>query len=103
MGRRRFEPSAGARAESCEGLAALPLRVAQEVKWQRGRAQYGGEGFQGDPLEELFLEMLDALNYCEECMSRGMDLAGAYRDIRRTARRVRRLMRQQSGAEVSRG
>lgn len=78
-------------------LAALPLRVAQEVKWQRGRAQYGGEGFVGDPLEELFLEMLDALNYCEECMSRGMDLAGAYRDIRRIARRVRRLMRQRSG------
>ncbi len=49
-------------------LISLPLTEALKVKFERGRAARGAvEGeFVGDPICELFEEMLDAWHYCKE-------------------------------------
>jgi hypothetical protein len=49
-------------------LIALPIDQARRLKWQRFRRQAGippDAPFQGDPLEELWQELCDALNYCD--------------------------------------
>lgn len=45
---------------------------ARRAKWERGRVEYGGNGWQGaPPLEEMADEFLDEANYAEEAMLRG--------------------------------
>ena len=38
---------------------------ARRLKWNAGREKYG-DSFQGDPLNELYGELIDALNYTKE-------------------------------------
>ncbi len=52
-------------------LIAIPIAEARTIKWARGRQKDGAE-FIGDPLEELFDELLDALNYVEEAHGQGL-------------------------------
>jgi hypothetical protein len=47
-----------------------PPMKARSLKWAAGQRIYGPV-FQGDPVEHLYEEFLDALNYCEEIMRRG--------------------------------
>ena len=45
---------------------------ARRVKWEQGRAGYGGTEWVGKtPLEEMGDEYLDAANYAEEAMAQG--------------------------------
>jgi hypothetical protein len=74
----RVIPAALARPVSPSGtvevkLIDLPISEARAIKWQRGREKYGAE-FQGDPLEELDAELLDAMNYAEEAQRQGVDM-----------------------------
>jgi hypothetical protein len=50
-----------------------PIQEALTVKWSVGRQKYGDlnpdEPFVGDPLLELYEELLDAMNYCREVRS----------------------------------
>jgi hypothetical protein len=46
-------------------LIALGWRVATVKKWNDGRLLYGPE-FVGHPLEELFGELCDGINYARE-------------------------------------
>ena len=57
-------------------LIDLPIAEARAVKWKAGRAAYGGDSFQGDPLLELHDELLDAMNYTQEATDRGAVLPG---------------------------
>lgn len=64
---------------------------ACRAKWEAGRRLYGAE-FVGDPLEELYGEYLDALNYFDELDRRGLlseDLVYARLSTRRLAELVR--------------
>lgn len=54
-------------------LIELPIVRACIEKWNKGRANYGAK-FEGNPLDELFAELIDAINYCEQCELHGIDL-----------------------------
>ena len=56
----------------------LPLKEALQLKFERGRAKHRQNDqneFRGDPIEELFQECLDAMNYCDEATRQGIDLS----------------------------
>jgi hypothetical protein len=47
------------------------IDVAKDMKWERGRIKYGGNEFKGNPIEELFDELVDALNYIDVANAHG--------------------------------
>ena len=55
----------------------LPIAEAKRIKWERGRARYGAT-FEGDPIHELYDELIDALNYADEI---DQQTSGAYLDL----------------------
>ena len=46
-------------------LIQLPIETACAVKWQSGRQKYGPI-FRTNPLEELYAELIDSLNYVSQ-------------------------------------
>ena len=69
----------------------LTVDEAMWAKWQAGRQKYGEE-FVGDPIQELYAEYIDALNYFNEIERRGLltaDLVYARLSTRRLAELVR--------------
>ena len=46
-------------------LIIHPIREACKIKWTIGQSHYGPE-FVGDPIEQLFEEAVDGINYCKE-------------------------------------
>jgi|2_EtaG_2_1085320.scaffolds.fasta_scaffold45037_2 hypothetical protein len=59
-----------------EQRVSMPLQDAVEHKFEAGRAKYRkpGEPFQGDPLLELFDDLLDSYAYCAEVERSGRDV-----------------------------
>jgi len=55
----------------------MPIEDAVEHKFNAGMSEYRkpGEPFQGDPLLELFDELLDAYSYCAEAEKQGRPVA----------------------------
>jgi hypothetical protein len=54
----------------------MPIQEAVSHKFEAGRAEYRkpGEPFVGDPLLELFDELLDSYSYCKEAEKSGRDV-----------------------------
>lgn len=54
----------------------LPLKEALAKKFADGKLAHGNSDiFVGNPLEQLFQEMLDAMNYCDEIQKQfGIDM-----------------------------
>ena len=52
-------------------LIQVPFDEAMRIKWARGQAIYGPE-FVGDPIHNLFEELVDASNYLEEARLQGL-------------------------------
>lgn len=67
-------------------LIELPWREATIQKWEFGRLLYGGEWVGLHPLEELYAELIDSINYVREWASRpGADLDFCLRQQTRLA------------------
>lgn len=61
-------------------LIDMPVLEAREAKWKIGREKYGPE-FQGNPLEELHDELIDAMNYTDQAYLDSMMTPGEYCDL----------------------
>ena len=68
----------------------LPIVRACIVKWNSGREKHGGE-FQGRPLEELFGELIDAINYCDQAAMEGDDVDDIRADLMELAEQVQEI------------
>lgn len=57
---------------------AMDLETALQEKWEAGKKEHrqGKKGFQGDAVEELFQECLDAINLTIVLESQGVELPG---------------------------
>jgi len=77
-GRTMAEPPAGQR------LIDLTIGEAARLKWEAGQRKHGTE-FVGDPVEELFAELIDGLNYCDEARRQGVDLGEVPQALRHLA------------------
>lgn len=57
---------------------SMDLEDALQAKWQAGKKEHRGgkKGFQGDPVEELYQECLDAINLTIVLESQGVELPG---------------------------
>lgn len=58
-------------------LITLDLAEAKRVKWSRGRAIHGPE-FQGNPIHELYEELVDACNYNDEALNQKLISPGMH-------------------------
>ena len=50
-----------------------PIEEMLDARWRKGQREYrpnGGE-FAGDPIEDMYEEMLDAVNYAREARRQG--------------------------------
>lgn len=75
-------------------LIDLPIQEARQAKWEIGRIKYGGI-FQGDPLEHLDQELLDAQNYAEEAQRQGYDMRSIPDRLFELCRDLRELRKEQ--------
>lgn len=71
-------------------LIEMPLIRGCIEKWNAGRAVHGPE-FQGNPLEELYGEVLDGLNYCEQAQLEGIDMGTIWGDLLNIANDVQEI------------
>lgn len=75
-------------------LIDLPIEQAKHIKWQAGRKKYGAEGdhfkgkFVGDPIEHLYDELIDALNYADEAERQGVNIGVVRPELLRVAEMV---------------
>lgn len=76
-------------------ISLSTLSEAIEVKFKRGALEHrqGRSEFVGDPLTELFEEYLDIISYCDEAMSRGINLSHRKREATAAALEIRSLWR----------
>ena len=81
-----------------EKLIDLPITRACIEKWNAGRAAHGAE-FEGDPLEELFGELIDAINYADQAELEGFDVGQVRAELFNCATEVQELARNRSTAE----
>ena len=51
-------------------LIDMSVEDARQAKWEAGVLEHGPV-FRHEPIEEFDLEMLDALNYCDEAQRQG--------------------------------
>lgn len=73
-------------------LVDLSTDEAMTLRWQRGRAARGLgplDPFEGDPLRELYEELIDALCYVREAARQGYVLRPIERSLRQMAHAVR--------------
>lgn len=54
-------------------LIDMPFDVARAEKFKIGRAEHGPK-FLNDPVEEIDMELIDAVNYAEEAIRQGYDV-----------------------------
>jgi hypothetical protein len=73
-----------------ERLIELPITRACIEKWNAGRANHGAE-FEGDPLEELFGELIDAINYADQAELEGFDVGRIRAELFNCATEVQEL------------
>ena len=76
-------------------LASLSTDEAMALRWRRGRAARGLgplDPFEGDPLRELYEELIDALCYVREAQRQGRVLRPIERELRSMASSVRTLL-----------
>ena len=52
-------------------LVGLTIDDAKRIKWDRGQERYGSV-FVGDPLGELYDELIDGMNYADEALRQGL-------------------------------
>jgi hypothetical protein len=50
---------------SANPLIVNPIHQACEIKWAKGQEHYGKE-FVGDPVEQMYEEAIDGINYAKE-------------------------------------
>jgi hypothetical protein len=67
----------------------LPLVRGCIERWNQGRRRYGGDGFRGDPLLELYEELVDGINYCDQAELHGHRLGDVRAALMQAAERVR--------------
>lgn len=67
----------------------LPLVRGCIERWNRGRKRYGGDGFDGDPLLELYEELIDGINYCDQAEMHGHRLGEVRAVLMEAAERVK--------------
>ena len=79
-------------------LIDLPVTRACIVKWNRGKATHG-EKFEGDPLEELFGELIDGLNYADQAELEGFDMGEIRCSLWNLAHDVQALAENRTTAE----
>jgi hypothetical protein len=79
----------------------MQLAEARRVKWERGRRQYGGPVFVGDPLEEAFEEVVDLINYLEEAAFRGEQVSDMIRTAEEFGVRLQNLYRKARPADLA--
>lgn len=71
-------------------LLELPVIRACIRKWELGRAAHGPV-FEGDPLEELYGELADALNYADQLEIEGYSVDRIRARLRQCATEVREI------------
>lgn len=69
----------------------LPLVRGCIERWNQGRRRYGGEDFHGDPLLELYEELVDGINYCDQAEMQGHRLGEVRAALMEAAERVRAI------------
>ena len=72
-------------------LIEMPIEQARCMKYTVGRLKYGGEQFVGDPLAELHDELIDAMNYCSEAISRGYQMGAMMAQLETICERVKAI------------
>lgn len=77
-------------------LLELPVIRACQRKWNLGRAEHGLV-FVGDPLEELYGELADALNYTDQLDMEGYGMAKIRERLFQCATEVRDLWLKRQG------
>lgn len=77
-------------------LLELPVIRACQRKWNLGRAAHGPV-FVGDPLEELYGELADALNYADQLDMEGYNIATIRERLFQCATEVRDLWLEKQG------
>jgi len=90
-------------------LMALSVKDAKAAKWREGRLKYGEAGdhaagkFVGDPVEHLYSELIDALNYADEAKRQGVEMPSVVIILEMLCREVkivdieRRIVRMTTG------
>jgi len=73
-------------------LIELPIMQACFVKWEAGRKKHGPV-FVGDPVEELFGELIDGLNYVEEAEAQGHRMGTIWQRLMEMAAEVQNVHR----------
>jgi hypothetical protein len=72
----------------------LPIKEALDLKYADGVLSHrNSTEFDGDPMEELFQEMLDSMHYCDELKKRGIDYEHRRRQFLSTALETQTLWR----------
>lgn len=61
-------------------LIDVPIKEAQRIKWEAGAEKYGPV-FVGDPIEQMYEEFVDALNYVEQAEREGLSLPVMRKEI----------------------
>jgi len=77
-------------------LLDLTTDEAMVLRWQRGREARGlgpFDPFEGEPLRELYEELVDSLCYAREAGRRGLRMRVVERELRALAATVRALAR----------
>jgi hypothetical protein len=77
-------------------LLELPVIRACLRKWNLGRAAHGPV-FEGDPLEELYGELADALNYADQLEMEGEDVDEIRRHLCACAEQTRAIWKRRMG------
>lgn len=58
--------------DAVESIYRLSVDEARRRRWDEGRRHYGGDSFVGDPMAELYEELLDSLNYIDAYRQQGL-------------------------------
>lgn len=80
-------------------LVAMPILDAMKAKWEEGLKEYGrapDEPFKGEKgVFELFGELVDGLNYCNQAEEEGFDVASIREHVLAAAVLTRLAVREQ--------
>lgn len=71
----RLSQAGDSREGEVNALIDLPIDDARRLKYQAGLKEHreaGTDDFVGDPAVELYMEMLDSINYLDEMARRGV-------------------------------
>lgn len=78
----------------------MPFKDALELKYARGKQKHRQAGneleFHGNPLDELFCEMLDGIHYCDEAAKLGFNLEHRKRQFLSTALELQGMWRERN-------